>query len=71
MFKVKRLTRSIDGVTEAAVLSNAGGRVNADALRSIYTLDSMAGVGTVVVVHHTGNARRTFHVLSMMGRVIA
>lgn len=38
---------------EATVLSNAGGRVNADALRSLYTLDSIAGVGTVVVVHHT------------------
>ena len=55
--------------TEAAVLSNAGGRVNADALRSIYTLDSMAGVGTVVVVHHTGIVSMTFHTLFLRREV--
>ncbi|CAD6568943.1 MAG: hypothetical protein ASARMPRED_002230 [Alectoria sarmentosa] len=38
---------------EATVYSNAGGRVNADTLRSIYCLEAIVGVGTVIVVHHT------------------
>ena len=38
---------------DAVVISNAGGRVNADALRSIIVLDDLLKVGTVVVVHHT------------------
>ena len=43
-----------DTVIEAAVVSNAGDRVTADALQSIMVLDSFVGVGTVIVVHHTG-----------------
>ena len=43
-----------DTAIEAAVVSNAGGRVTADALQSIMVLDSFVGVGTVIVVHHTG-----------------
>ena len=44
----------IDTATEAAVVSNAGGRVTADALQNIMMLDNFVGVGTVIVVHHTG-----------------
>ena len=44
----------LNSPTEATVLSNAGGHVNADALRSLCVLDSIVGVGTVIVVHHTG-----------------
>lgn len=58
---ISRASRYADPPTEAAVLSNAGGRVNADALRSIYVLDSIAGVGTVIVVHHTGNGHSIFN----------
>ena len=43
-----------DTATEAAVVSNAGGRITADALQNIMVLDSFVGVGTVIVVHHTG-----------------
>ena len=43
-----------DTATEAAVVSNAGGRVTADALQNIMVLDSFVGVGTAIVVHHTG-----------------
>ncbi|KAF6225061.1 hypothetical protein HO133_010256 [Letharia lupina] len=52
--KVDEVSRFLKG----AVLSNAGGRVNADALRSIVVLDSMAGVGTVME-KLTGIACRT------------
>ena len=38
---------------EVNILSNAGGRVDGDVIRSLIVLDSIAGVGTVVVVHHT------------------
>lgn len=38
---------------DAVLISNAGGRVNADALRSIIILDDLLVVGTVIVVHHT------------------
>ena len=38
---------------DANVLNNAGGRVDSDAIRSLIVLDSIAGVGTVIVVHHT------------------
>ena len=43
-----------DTATEAAVVSNAGGRVTGDALQNIMMLDNFVGVGTVIVVHHTG-----------------
>ncbi len=38
---------------DAVLISNAGGRVNADALRSVIVLDDLLMVGTVIVVHHT------------------
>lgn len=38
---------------DANIISNAGGRVDADTIRSLIVLDSIAGVGTVIVVHHT------------------
>ena len=38
---------------DAVIISNAGGRVNADALRSVIVLDDLLKVGTVIVVHHT------------------
>ena len=41
------------GVSEAAIIRNAGGRAS-DALRSIATLDAIAGITAVIVVHHTG-----------------
>lgn len=50
--KVDEVSRFLKG----AVLGNAGGRVNADALGSIMVLDCMAGVGTVMVVYHTDDA---------------
>ena len=43
-----------DTAAEAAVVSNAGGRVTPDALQNIMMLDNFMGVGTVIVVHHTG-----------------
>ena len=46
-----------DTATEAAVVSNAGGRVTGDALQNIMMLDNFVGVGTVIVVHHTGEFR--------------
>lgn len=41
------------GLSEAAIIRNAGGRAS-DALRSIATLDAIAGLSTIIVVHHTG-----------------
>ena len=38
---------------EAAVIYNAGGRAAA-AMPSINTLDAIAGIGAIMVVHHTG-----------------
>ena len=38
---------------DAVLISNAGGCVNADALRSVIVLDDLLKVGTVIVVHHT------------------
>lgn len=38
---------------DAVIISNAGGRVNADVLRSLIVLDDLLVVGTVIVVHHT------------------
>jgi carbonic anhydrase len=38
---------------EAAVIYNAGGRA-AEAMASINTLDAIAGVGAIMIVHHTG-----------------
>ena len=38
---------------EANILNNAGGRVDGDAIRSLVVLDSIAGVSTVIVIHHT------------------
>lgn len=38
---------------DAVLISNAGGRVNADVLRSLIVLDDLLVVGTVIVVHHT------------------
>ena len=38
---------------DAIIISNAGGRVNGDALRSLIILDDLLVVGTVIVVHHT------------------
>ena len=38
---------------DAVLISNAGGRINADALRSITILDNLLKVATVIVVHHT------------------
>src|SRR5579871_6336808 len=48
-----RIANLFLGVSEAAIIRNAGGRAS-DALRSIATLDAIAGVATIVVVHHTG-----------------
>lgn len=39
---------------EASVYANAGGRVNADTIRSLAVLDLVAGIDAVIVVHHTG-----------------
>lgn len=39
--------------SEASEIRNAGGRAG-PALRSIICLDHLVGVGTVVVIHHTG-----------------
>ena len=38
---------------DAVLISNAGGRVNADVLRSLIVLDDLLVVGTIIVVHHT------------------
>ena len=38
---------------DAVLISNAGGRVTADSLRSLIVLDGLLVVGTVIVVHHT------------------
>ena len=35
------------------MIRNAGGRAS-DALRSLYALDAIGNIGTVVLVHHTG-----------------
>ena len=43
----------VRGLPEAAVIRNAGGRAS-DALRSIATLDAIAGLSTIIVIHHTG-----------------
>ena len=39
---------------EAFVLGNAGGRVDKDTIRTLTVLDSVAGIRTLMVVHHTG-----------------
>lgn len=39
------------------VLRNAGGRVDDGVIRSLVVLDGLLGVGTVIVVHHTGQYR--------------
>lgn len=54
VISIRRFKTPTDTATEAAVISNAGGRVTADALQSNMVLDSFVGVGTVIVVHHTG-----------------
>ena len=45
-------------LAEAAIIANAGGRVDADVIRSIIGLDALAdakgGVTSVIVAHHTG-----------------
>lgn len=41
-------------IAEVNVLNNAGGRIDSGAIRSIIVLDSIATVGTVIIVHHTG-----------------
>ena len=45
-------------VPDAAIISNAGGRVNDETLRHIESLDHLTaakgGVTTIVVAHHTG-----------------
>lgn len=38
---------------DAIVISNAGGRVSPDVLRSLIVLDDLLVVGKVIVVHHT------------------
>ncbi len=38
---------------ESCEIRNAGGRAG-PALRSIICMDHLVGVGTVVVIHHTG-----------------
>ncbi|CAD6565715.1 MAG: hypothetical protein ASARMPREDX12_006735 [Alectoria sarmentosa] len=52
-FTTDALYSLLYGRPQATVYSNAGGRVNADTLRSIYCLEAIVGVGTVIVVHHT------------------
>ena len=42
---------------ESAVVRNAGGRAS-DAIRSLVTLDSLLPLGTIIVIHHTGNFPR-------------
>ena len=54
-----RLCLTADPVlAEAAIIANAGGRVDADVIRSIIGLDALAdakgGVTSVIVAHHTG-----------------
>ncbi|KAG8530959.1 uncharacterized protein KY384_004316 [Bacidia gigantensis] len=39
--------------TESFILSNAGGRVDADTLRSLMVLDNVKGIKSVMVIHHT------------------
>lgn len=40
-------------VLENLVIRNAGGRA-ADAMRSIIALDNILGLGTVILIQHTG-----------------
>lgn len=35
------------------MLANAGGRIDADTLRTLIVLDNVIGIKTVMVVHHT------------------
>ena len=49
--------RSLISLPEVNVLNNAGGRIDDDAIRSIIVLDSIATVGTVIIVHHSGENR--------------
>jgi len=53
-----------DGLLDAAIIRNAGGRAS-DALRSIATLDAIAGIAAIVVVHHTGECGTTTNLLSL------
>ncbi len=39
-------------LAEAVIISNAGGRVDNDAIRSVVVLDGLLGVGTVIVVEY-------------------
>lgn len=32
-----------------------------DAMRSLLTLDALVGLGTIIVVHHTGSLSLTFY----------
>ncbi len=40
----------------AAVIRNVGGRATKDAINSITVVRSLAGVKTVLVIHHTGKS---------------
>ncbi len=40
-------------LVESSVIRTAGGRVK-EALKSIIVMDKLIGIGTVVIVHHTG-----------------
>ncbi len=40
---------------EVPVVRNAGGRAM-DAMRSLLVLDAVIGLGTIIVIHHTGKA---------------
>ena len=51
-----RIANLTDWLSEAAVVRNAGGRAT-DALRSIATLDAIAGITAIIVVHHTGKRK--------------
>jgi hypothetical protein len=42
-----------DSAPKPAVIRNAGGRA-VDAVRSLVVLNSLAKIGVVLVVHHTG-----------------
>lgn len=53
-----------DGLLEAAIIRNAGGRAS-DALRSIATLDAIAGVAAIIVVHHTGECGAATNLMSL------
>ena len=41
-----------------AAVRNAGGRATKDAINSITVLSVLAGVGLILVVHHTGNSMK-------------